>query len=119
MTNPNLLAAKKGKRGQSCIDVNVTKQAEVANELCEELMTVLMKEIEMDDIESIKIGLQKMDDIENVVDEKVRTTVTKLQKLQVDRPGMIHKMMAMVKGGEAMTAKAGNFRNLPELEDRM
>ena len=84
----------------------MTKQAEVAIELSVELMTVLMETIEVDGIESIKIGLQKMDDLENVVDEKVRTTVTKLQKLQVDQPGMIHKVLAMVKGGEAMTAKA-------------
>ncbi len=91
LTNPGLLATKKGKRGQSCIDVNVTKQAEVANELSVELMTVLMKTIEEDDIESFKIGLQKMDDLENVVDEKVRTMSVKLQKLQVDQPGMAHK----------------------------
>ncbi len=61
----------------------------------------------------------KMNDIENVVDEKVRTAVVKLQQLQIEQPGMIHKVMAMVKGGEAMTAKASNFRNLPEQEDRM
>ncbi len=59
-----------------------------------------------------------MDDLENVVDEKVRTTIVKLQKLRVEQPELIHKVMAMVKDGVTLAAKAGICQNLPEQEDR-
>ena len=115
MTKPRLLAAKKSEQGQSCSDVNVTKQTQVANELTMELM---MSAIEVDDIESVKVGLQKLDGLETEVDEKVRTTIVKLQKLRVEQPELIHEVVAMFKDGAILSAKACNFQNLPEQEDR-